>query len=408
MADQSATMGSLFQELESACLDESAVRAAAPQHGGPQHRPPPSAPGPVATTQSSASPQRSHTWEYCEDCGVPTVGSPRSMSELICPDCGALFERPYEEDMVGDDAVARNPGIRQTPRLRMVGPDHSRLQKQLDKSAQVDAEASKISELYRELMNYNNEYIRKYGRSFSQDAGTILRDIAIIYVRQVASKSEVMRAQKKRAVIGILLDSYCKKTQKAVPRNVILNLMQLPNGLARGESQLRAIDACRDMLNCDKDKAWVESSWSNLGFEYKPFELHDDIFLEGSEDRINFQESDKKLILMLREATYELIKDGKEKHIGIGISKFIPQTRGVATTYVVLRRAALAGLLPDYWKIPREVVSGERGSIEWVAAICKIRPQTMRGYINKLFRFHSKFEALYTKYGLCSDRIETL
>lgn len=368
----------------------------------------------------AASPSEHCMWEFCDDCGVATEGSPRSLSEMICPECGRLFERPFDEDQAGEDGSAKNPGIRQAPRLRMVGENHSKLQRELDKSAQIDPEASKISELYRELTNYHNEYVRKTGKAFSPDAGTILRDVAVIYVREVASRADVMRAQNKRAVLAKLLDVYCKQTNRASRRDECVALMQLPNGLARGESQLRAIGACGDMLNCDQDKAWVETSWTNLGIVYRPFELQEEVFhMLGSEPpageehdemihtKFTYREGDKQLIQKLRDASYEIIQAGKKKHIGI---EFIPQTRGVAATYAVLRRAALAGILPPHWKIPVVIEGppGSRGTIDWIAGACKIRAQTLRGYLNKLFKFHSKFVGVYTKHGLLADRIENI
>lgn len=339
-------------------------------------------------------------WEFCGECSIETVRS-RIEAERVCPECKRLYECPVETDLssLGEDRKKSR-----APRLTIVGDNRGKFQRELDKAAFIDTDESRILEVYEELCNFARRYGEVTGRVFSK---RILDEVANTYVKGVTPLGGVIRSLHKRAALGFLVYVICVQAKEACSRQEASALMQLPNGLARGESLIRTIGACSELLELldrDQDVAWVSTGFSRLGFRYRPHILQECGFPTG-EQPTTFQESDRELIAMLHEAAVRLLKHGISKRVGIAC---ISQTRGTGALYAVLRRATLAGKIPGHWKLTDHPAVKARGSLDWVADLCGIRPQTVKGYLASLHKFHRIFVPIYREFGLDASRREIL
>lgn len=365
---------------------------------------------PDAVPVGGAYREEVHAWEMCFECNVPTVQS-RNEAERVCPECKSLFECPLESDLA---SLGEDQRRARAPRLTMVGAGRGKFQRELDKSAFIPTNESRVIEVYDELCNYNQQYAKVEGRAFFSKR--ILDVVANTYVREVIPLGGVIRSQHKRAALGFLVFVTCVSSGEACSRQEAALLMQLPTGLARGESLIRTIGACSELLeglDRDQDVAWVSSGMARLGLRYRPHALSECGFPTG-EQPVVFLESDRDLIAILHEATVKLLKHGIRKRVGISC---IPQTRATSALYAVLKRAILAGRIPAHWKMPgsaaaqprgKKAGAKVRGSLEWVSELCGIRPQTVKGYLSNLHKFHRIFVPIYREFELDAGRYEHL
>lgn len=387
-------MEAFLSQVDALVLAEEAAGGSAP---------PPLPPPPEEKPGSNVTPDVSAEWLECYDCCTKTVASSRSTVENICPKCGRIFEKPCdEESAILGLGPSRPPDIRPTPRLRIVGTDAHRLQRLVDSASVADSDETCISDLCIELFNYNREYQDRTGRSFSK---VLLREVATKYVKEVRPAAGVIRSQKKQAVLAVLVHQMCSIDGQARNRAEAANLLQLTGrGLARGESRLRLVGACINELEIDQDAAWIETTFAKTGLIYKAHELQACGF-SHDETAVRITAEDEVLIQKLKLAANELLQRGIKLHIGV---EFVPQTRATGIVHAVLRRAALAGILPPHWNLPAEPLPRTRGTVEWIAGLCEIRPQTVRGYLNELYRYHSKLIAVLRKHRLHAKRVEHL
>lgn len=341
--------------------------------------------------------------DFCEECGVPTAASTLNLqSECVCPECGQIYEKSCEEEQAQLGTVpSRPPDVRAAPRLRMVGDDASRHQRILDKSAHTDTDEACVSDLFKGLLIYNNEYRQKYGMAYPVSA---LRKVAETYVSSVRARG-VVRSQNKRAILANLVYREC--TAEGRTKAQAAQLFQLPgSGLARGETRLRQLGACTEILNADQDAAWIEAAFTKMGLVYRPHDpLSSSLSPEGASTPALTRE-DAELITSFKGAAEALLECGKKRSVGI---EFAPRTRATGAVYAVLRRAVMAQRLPAHWRFAAgtAVPAGQvRGSIEWISQLCDIRRQTVEGFLKTLFTYHSQFAGVYVKYGLFSGRLE--
>lgn len=417
-------MDALLCALESELLAPPPAPAPAPRSAEPAATPPPppraswtslekaqaAAAAAEEAREAAASTLCGEYWTTCEDCGVGTVPPAHGSGEagqLVCPECGRLAEKPGDCDLAAFGSAAGAAAARRVPWLTAVGANRSRDQRELDKFTTVDTTAARYEDILKELQNYNIQYTRETHQRFAPN-DYLFNEVAAEYVYETAPKSEgVMRAQNKQSVLAFLIYKICERNGQACTRAEAARFMQLRNGLARGESRVRTIGACRKMLQNDPDRSWVDTGFVRLGLVYRPHELRDCGFPTG-ELAIEFTADDGRLFDALKEAAVALLRAGAKCYVGIAC---IPQTRATGAIYAVLRRAALAGRLPPHWLIPAHPGAeargaAGRGTLEWVATSCGIRPQTVKGFLRSLHDYHSQFEKVYLDHGLSAAKLE--
>lgn len=290
------------------------------------------------------------------------------------------------------------PSVRPAPALTVVGKGSASIQGVFDSASVTNPDDTASAEIYRELVRYNHEYT---GEKFSE---AILRQVAEFYAHEVR-KQAVCRAQCKQGILANLV--YQIGLEQGCPRNpqdcaVLLRLHI--KGLARGEALLRTMGVCDKLLKTDNVSPWVDNTFQRMGMGLEELmppsqELVQSVSLVSAVD--------KPLLSTLRKAAMDILNTGEKLLIGINQR---PHTRAVCAVYVVVRRAAVGGLLPKNWNICSDphVTAGKRGSIEWAGEVCKIRPQTMKNHIKVLADYHSHFAPVYQNYGLFDARQEKL
>lgn len=297
--------------------------------------------------------------------------------------------------MNGDGSV---PSVRPAPALTVVGDGSARFQGILDRASVTNPDETASAEIYRELVRYNHEYT---GEKFSE---AILRQVAERYAHEVR-KVAVCRAQFKQAILANLVHQI--GLEQGCPRNpqdcaVLLRLHT--KGLARGAARLRTLGVCMDLFETDNISPWVGDTFQRMGMGLEEL-------MPPSQELVQsvsvVSAVDKPLLGTLREAAMDMLNMGQNLLIGISQRA---RTRAVCAVYVVVRRAAVGGLLPKNWDICSDlhVTAGKRGSIEWAGKVCNIRPQTMKNHIKVLADYHSYFAPVYQNYGLFSARQEKL
>lgn len=374
----------------------------APAPAGPPGRLGSGAPG-GATGALDAAPSDCDD-DTCGECGVPTR---RDGHQRVCPTCGRIYEFEGELDQAlssgsnWKQGPARVFAARPSPQFKIVGPERGRFGGLLDSVAPADTAKAQTFEVYTELCNLNNEFLQKYHKAFPKD---VLRQVAEVYVSDVIQKAGIIRSQNKRTVLAQLVFSYCVKRCEVWSREEVAQLFQLDGGLARGESQLRKMGACTSELNQDQVFPCIVSAFAGLGLNYDPH-ARPDCTLSATV-KIPLTAADGALIERLRAAALDLVQTGAENYLGIGSA---PRTRAVGATYAVLRRAAIAGLLPAHWRLPAVPEPKGRGSLEWVSkGRVEIRPQTVRNYLAILAEYHRVFAPVFERHGLAAEPIAAL
>lgn len=339
---------------------------------------------------------QSFGWEVCAACDVPTEEIAERATEVMCPRCGQVFQRLSEDEkpVYGSGDV---PSARPAPPLRVVGGQAGLHQKRIDKVSVTDTRESACSDILSELQVYNHEYACETGTAVSND---ILREVAAIYVNTVRGM-RVVRAQNKQAILAKLIEVISKK--RGAPRMAadFAKMMHLRNkGLARGEMRMREMSACTDLLNAEQVTPWMRSALQSMGLVYDAYKPPCGELSTAERKAVLSSPDEERLVEAMFAAANELITVGETRRLGVNLQA---RTRAIGAIYVVLRRAAIAGALPAHWgfSTAEQADGGVPGSIEWTAAKCGIRVQTMRGYIEHLHDYHrSTYEAVYKKYGL--------
>jgi len=386
-------MDAAFRELDRALDCDAEVPGATQSAVPPASSLAPAAAPPLLSNQLQP-------WEICEDCGVGTDRR-QNEAERICPDCKRIYECPVDSDLA---SLGEETKKARAPRLIIVGDDSRRFQRELDKSAVIDTVQVRTADVFEELCNYNKQYLALTGRSFSMQ---LLKQVAFVYTTDIIPRGGVIRSQHKRAALGFLVYLVCTHEGTACSRPEAAGLMQLPNGLARGESLIRTIGACTDLLKHldeNQETSWVTTNLSRLGLRYVPHALAECGF-PSEQTEITMGEQDREIIAMLHEAAVEIISTGVKKRIGISC---VSQTRATGALFAVLRRAALAGVIPAHWKLPPRPEPKARGSLDWISNLCEIRPQTVKGYLKSLQDYHRTFAPVFRKYGLDAREYESL
>jgi len=330
-------------------------------------------------------------WEHCRDCGVPT--QPAGLGESVCPDCSRLFERP-EEAPRPSDALHRSDR-RPAPPFRMVGGGAAKMQPQLDQAYSSNSHEVCMSDLKRELINYNREHVANNEKAFPVD---VLNRVAEDFVEKVRPRAGVLRARNKQMILALLVYHRCLAAGAARSREETTRLLQLTRrGFARGETQLRSFGACIDTLNADHSQHQVDSILARLGLTYDPHELPECSL--QSTGRQRYSAADAALFERFRQAAYALLAAGRAARLGIECE---PKTRAAAAVYEVLRRAQQSGLIPPHWALAdgRPAVT-----LEWLTTSCEIRPQTVRRAGGYFYSHHKKFRRVYEEHALCAQRL---
>ena len=215
----------------------------------------------------------------------------------------------------------------------------------------------------------------------------------------------VNRSQYKQAILANLVHKV--GLQQGMPRTPqeCAVLLQLSNrGLARGESRMRTMGVCGGLLAADAVTPWVNDTFRRIGMVPESLTPPSQS-LSPSASVVSTQ--DGPLLATLRVAALEVLTVGKENNIGINQRA---RTRAICAVFIVVRRAAISGILPKNWGVPREITvsADQQWSIDMVATACEIRAQTMKTHIAVLRDYHSRFAPVYIKHGLYSANCEKL
>lgn len=331
-------------------------------------------------------------WEWCDECETPTEESATSPEEAICPRCGQIMARPTDTDTAVMSGDGSTPTVRPAPALSIAGSQAARYQKVLDRVSVTDPDQTASAEIYRELLRYNHEYA---GAKFSE---AILRDVAEVYASDVRTAG-VSRSQYKQAILAKLIHQL--SLQNNSPRSALecATLLQLNNkGLAHGESRMRELGVCIDILDADRVHPWVVDTFRRIGLQAEQLTPPSQ---ELSPSISRATAADQPVIDMLHRAAGDMLAAGESRYVGVNQQ---PRTRAICSVYTVVRRAAMAGLLPGAWDISSApaVPPGQRGSVEWIGEKCEIRPQTMKLYLQVLRDYHSAFSPIYARHGLAA------
>jgi len=346
-------------------------------------------------------------WELCEDCGVMAEGDAggalNMQVEFACPDCGRIFRRPCEEELALMDHPDFNGNVKSAPRLRVVGPDAMRTQRRLDRSFSANSEEAGYRDLLAQLRNFNKEFREKTSKEYPEH---ILRTVALVYVQEVRSKCSadgkmrVKRGQNKQSMLAMLVFTLSRDlgwtSQDAA---VLMGLNS--TGLARGESQLRQLSSCLDLLNGSRERSFIEAAFLAAGLVYRPHSTPRVAMAPEEDDEPHVDEAGRALVDELKRAALDLLDVCDRRHIG---TQSVARTRAAAAAYVVLRRAALAGRIPAGWNVPADPAPGARGSLAWLADCCSIRTQTIEGFLHMLHKYHRQFRPTYKKWELDDRR----
>ena len=338
----------------------------------------------------------------CSDCDAATEES-ASGQEMVCPVCSRMFPRPTADETAVLGGTGALPSARPAPPLRMVGEGSSKHQRVLDRSAVTNTDEAASMDIYRELQRYNHEFVA--GLKFSQ---AVLRAVAEIYAAEVRTV-RVNRSQNKQAILANIVFRVSQQLGEPRPAGVCAELLQLRNrGLARGETRMRGMGVCVKLLNEDQVTPWLNETFSRVGLRLDEH-LPPSQALTQAEcaSVVSGSSAERAAVVQLRGAAAELIAAGTANYVGVEMQ---PRTRAICSAYVVLRRSALAGLLPAGWKLSAalEPPPGSRGSLEWISALCDIRPQTMKNHLKVLCEYHSKFLPVYLKHGMWCEARERL
>lgn len=393
-------MFSLLEDIRSpGSADGGCLRAAccalAKQRSSAPSDPPPV----VRESWKSACGDEFFPWEYCEDCDMHTVGDVTGAQvEFSCPECGALFRRPCEEELAMMEAADFNGNVKSCPRLRVVGADNIGMQRRLDSAFTANSDESGYRDLVAELKSFNKEFKENTGKQYPED---VLKEVALIYVNEVRKKKnfegdmKVKRGQNKQSMIAVLL---ARMTQnRGWSESDASTFMQLrSSGLAHGESRLRRLDACVDILEGNQENDFVDAAFAAVGLVYNPHVMPE-VSLGPGDDNIPIVDADSaKLIETLKKAAISLLEVCDKKRIG---TQPVPRTRATGAVFVVLRRAHMKGLVPESW----ESICGP-GSLDKIAEKCNIRKQTLDSFVSNFTNYHRLFSSSFKKWGISSKK----
>jgi hypothetical protein len=345
-----------------------------------------------ATAAAVAPKAHEDTRVVCDDCGGAVCA--RSQVESVCHDCRRVYDYCDEDDKAQiSSPQSRQARVKHAPALRMVGPDSTRHQRLLDRSSTTNPDEAAYSDQVNELVVYNQQHTQNFGRAYSI---ATLRDAATLYIGEVRPTG-VIRANNKQAILAQLIArlTACEGRSKAEAAA----FMRLPgSGLARGENHMRKVGACTELLNANMDTPLITAVFVNLGLVYRAHAPSHELAGEAPDTDPVMVTSDGALIAKLKAAAAAVVDVNRKYEIGIEPA---PTTRATGAVYEVIRRARLAALVPDHW-LPAD--DAARFTLDWVAARCNIRRQTVDNYLAVLADYHSRFAPVYKEHGLNARR----
>jgi len=325
--------------------------------------------------------------QLCEDCGV--LLKLTSPSEATCPECGRICDY-FGEDQQAQMGEPQFQDMKVSPRLRGTGGQR---QSFLDKSSSINTESAVYNDLVAELRSLNKEYRQNHEDVFPEST---LKQVAQIFTTEVRPE-RVIRADNKTACLATLTHLLTIDQGKSL--KAVTNLFQISGGLAKGEKLLNELGVCRNLLCGSNVRGYVESAFRSLGFAFNPqAPVHSCLTAPPRPAWApDVEAGDAALLDKLKKAAVALVEASQAKKLGI--SK-VEKTQAMGATFVVLRRAALAGLLPPRWR-----VTPVNYPLDSFAERCKIRKQTLEGYLQTLHEYHRQFRGLYRELGLAPQKL---
>jgi transcription initiation factor TFIIIB Brf1 subunit/transcription initiation factor TFIIB len=311
-------------------------------------------------------------WEKCSECFCPMQVQGL---EFVCPECGLISEGPLEMEVFNRAHCSEM--MRAAPRLRMVGPDSSWYQRDLDRtSTVVDTSESQRRTIMQELLAYNVAYREKYNSTFPNN---VLNAVADHYTQ--VQKVCVKRSHMKQTILAAMLMHVCIRHNFIRSTTEVAKFMQLnTQGIARGDDFLRSLYADNKIdidVNADRLIPHVTTAFAKLDLNTKELAAISPNLLHKNHA---FDDS----TTYLQDAVCSIVRTALNKNIGIQSNL---SSKAMASTYEILRRAGAHITLDD------------------VVKRCNIRKNTITRFTSDLLNFHSHFEEIYKNYGLNSSRI---
>ena len=285
----------------------------------------------------------------------------KDVTKYICKNCGIIkeyesIESEYEEDMKKEPST--------TGRLRVVGPSSNYFQSDLYRSCSGVTSAMQTTQIYDEFIIARDRYIERGGKPFPISA---CKSAAAIY--NAVQHHYVKRNQNKKVIMAMCLHIACIQENFVPPKSATAELMGLnTKGIAKGENFLRsfAADGKIDIdININPLRAEIETIFMQLKYT--------------NPDKINHEYN------YLKDAAEKVVQLADEIYIG---HKSITRSKVAGAVYEILKRCKNKELVPN---------------ILTTQEFCQkilIRKNTIERFIKELYNYHSKFEYIYSEFGL--------
>lgn len=302
-------------------------------------------------------------------CGLadPQISGPSPAGH--CPDCfsslvvkGLAFECLRCARVFVDEAdraaelhrtAAKTPGeASMRGRLRVVGPEASWFQPDMDRSNPVEGREIQKRAVYTELQRLNRDFEGRGGKPFPLD---VLQEVACQY-NGVQARC-VKRSQQKRKILSALLYHLCIKSGFHRSEKDAADFAQLSTkGIAGGDDFLREAGFAGQELDLDRNPTHplIRTAMSLL-----------DLYADDHPT--------------VAAATAAVVGVAEEHMLS---SDTVKQSKVNAALYEVLRRSGVTVRLAEF------------------AEKCETRSATLKKFLTVLADYHSFFEKIYADHGL--------
>jgi transcription initiation factor TFIIIB Brf1 subunit/transcription initiation factor TFIIB len=286
----------------------------------------------------------------CPDCSFSLVVKGLAFE---CPQCARVFVDEADRAAELHRTAAKTPGeASMRGRLRVVGPEASWFQPDMDRSNPVEGREIQKRAVYTELQRLNRDFEGRGGKPFPLD---VLQAVARHY--NVVQARCVKRSQQKRKILSALLYHLCIKNGFHRSEKDAADFAQLSTkGIAGGDDFLREAGFAGQDLDLDKNPTHplIRTAMSLL-----------DLYVDDHP--------------AVAAATAAIVGVAEEQMLS---SDTVKQSKVNAALYEVLRRSGVTVRLAEF------------------AEKCETRSATLKKFLNVLADYHSFFEKLYEKHGL--------
>lgn len=313
-------------------------------------------PGMAGAAEPPPEPSPESSADFCPQCQTPMVVRAEGSSVFVCPDCGRMEDCPEPQ--------AKTSAIQ--PRLRVVGPDCHRFQRDLDRGSPAEQKNAQIREIFETLVGYERLHIERGRTGISHDV-LLLAATYFQEIREICTK----RSNAKQEILTILIFVY--SLEKGYRREIseIAEFMCLKSGgAAKGENFVRSV--AREIgisIDLDRDRAdpTIDTIFIQLRLAVP----------EGEED----PETTEKY-KQLKRAVRDVVDVARNNLIG---EESMVRSKVAGATFEVLRRA------------------GRKIEMKEIAEKTATRVTTITKFTDVLRDYHRFFKGVYRFHGLVSS-----